>query len=116
MSVQHIAKARVVKVAVGAATGNRLARVLFAGDPVPENVDDEQIKRLLDRGLIEPITDESNEAELPEGDPTDRWSVPQLKQYAGNKGIDLGAAKKKDELLAAIAAAAQPTPPANAGN
>ncbi|MDQ1206201.1 hypothetical protein [Microbacterium sp. SORGH_AS_0862] len=108
MSVQHIAKARVVKVTVGGATGNRLARVLFAGDPVPENVDEDQIKRLLDRGLIEPISEESNEVELPEGEPTDKWSVPQLKKYAGDKSIDLGAAKKKDELLAAIAAAAQP--------
>lgn len=102
MSAQHIAKARVVKVAVGSDSGNRVARILFAGDIVPEGVADEQIERLLERGLIEKV--ESDEVELPEGDPNDKWTGPQLKKYATDNGIDIGAAKNKADVLAAIAA------------
>lgn len=45
---------------------------------------------------------------FPEGDPEERWTNDQLKAYAASKGIELGEAKKKDELLAAIAAATDP--------
>lgn len=47
---------------------------------------------------------------FPEGDPTDAWKVDQLKAYAAAHGIDLGAASKKDEIVAAIAAAKQAPP------
>lgn len=99
---QYAAKSRVVKVAVGSANGNRVARILFAGDIVPDGVDEEQIERLVKRGLIEKV--ETGEVELPEGDPTEKWSGPQLKRYATDNGIDIGAAKNKTEVLAAIAA------------
>ncbi|MEX8058737.1 hypothetical protein [Microbacterium sp. 16-032] len=65
MSTQHIAKARVVKVAVGASSGNRVARILFAGDIVPDGVAEDQIERLLERGLIEAV--ESGDEEVDEG-------------------------------------------------
>lgn len=42
---------------------------------------------------------------FPEGDPADKWTVAQLAAYAAAKGIDLGDAKKKDELLAILAPA-----------
>lgn len=102
MSTQHIAKTRVVKVAVGSDSGNRVARILFAGDIVPDGVDDEQLTRLVERGLIEKV--EAEEEDLPEGDPTDKWTGPQLKRYATDNGIDIGTAKNKADVLAAIAA------------
>lgn len=42
---------------------------------------------------------------FPEGDPEEKWTNDQLKAYAASKDIELGEAKKKDELLAAIASA-----------
>lgn len=37
--------------------------------------------------------------------PWDKMSIPNLKEYAKENGIELGAAKKRDEILAIIAAA-----------
>jgi hypothetical protein len=48
----HMVTGTVVKVSVGTATGNRIARILRHGDIVPEGVDDELLARLADRGLI----------------------------------------------------------------
>lgn len=48
----YIAKAPVVKVSIGAAEGNRVARILREGTPIPDGVTDEQLKSLVDRGLI----------------------------------------------------------------
>jgi len=41
--------------------------------------------------------------ELPEGKPDASWTLPQLKAFASEHGIDLDGAKKKPEILAAIA-------------
>lgn len=41
--------------------------------------------------------------EIPEGDPSDDWKVPQIDAYAAREGIDLGDAKNKADKLAAIA-------------
>lgn len=41
--------------------------------------------------------------DVPEGKPDESWKVPELKAYAAEHDIDLGDAKKKDEILAAIA-------------
>lgn len=46
---------------------------------------------------------ETDEAAIPEGTPTKSWKVPQLKAYAAEQGVDLGAATKKDEILAILA-------------
>ncbi|KAB1647476.1 hypothetical protein F8O06_02750 [Pseudoclavibacter sp. CFCC 14310] len=48
------------------------------------------------------VQDEAEEPALPEGDPSDKWTVGQLTAYAAAHGVDLGDAKKKDELLAAL--------------
>ena len=42
------------------------------------------------------------EPEQPQADPLDEMTMPELKAYAEAHGIDLGAAKKKAEVLAAI--------------
>lgn len=51
---------------------------------------------------------------IPEGDPTDKWTLKELDAYAEREKIDLSSAgAKKDERLAAIVAAkVQDTPPA----
>lgn len=99
----HIAKARVVKVSVGSDTGNRVARILFAGDVVPDGVAGEQLARLVERGLIEKVAEESTEVEVPEGAPAEKWTSPQLKKYAEIHGVDLGTAKNKPDVFAIVA-------------
>lgn len=38
----------------------------------------------------------------PGGDPSDKWTVPELLAYAADRKIDIGEAKKKDEIWGAI--------------
>ncbi len=49
----------------------------------------------------EPAEPEPSE---PAGEPSESWTVPQLRAYAQDKGIDLGEATKKADILAAITA------------
>lgn len=42
------------------------------------------------------------EPEQPQAEPLDEMTVPELKAYAEARGIDLGEAKKKADILAAI--------------
>lgn len=53
MSTQHIVTAAFVKVSIGSPTGNRVAALLHRGDVVPTGVVEDQLERLVDRGLIE---------------------------------------------------------------
>lgn len=46
--------------------------------------------------------DEDAEQDFPLGDPSDKWTVPQLLAYATAHQIDIGDAKKKDEIWGAI--------------
>lgn len=48
------------------------------------------------------VQDDPEDPALPEGDPTDKWTVAQLTAYAAEHDVDLGDVKKKDELLAAL--------------
>lgn len=111
MSTQHIAKARVVKVAVGASSGNRVARILFAGDIVPDEVAEDQIKRLLERGLIETVESGDAGEEVDEG-AYEGVNVTELKKLISerNKGRE-GDAKitpaepgNRPEIVAALLA------------
>ena len=43
---------------------------------------------------------------VPEGEPGEHWTVPQLKAYATENGIDLGGAKAKTDILAKFAESA----------
>ena len=47
--------------------------------------------------------------------PIEKRTVAELKEYAAEHGVDLGEATKKDDILAAIKAAAQPDDPGAAG-
>lgn len=47
-------------------------------------------------------TIENDEPDFPEGDPTEKWKVDQLKAYATAKNIELGDAKTKDDILALV--------------
>lgn len=96
---------RIVKVGIGPATGNRVARILQPGDIVPAGIDQELLQSLEKRGLIEVIPEQDDVVEIPEGDPSDAWTGKQLKAYADANNIDLGQARNKPDVLTAIAAA-----------
>lgn len=53
-----------VKVSIGSAAGNRVARILRDGDVIPEGVDEETLARLFDRGLIVEVPGDLELAEL----------------------------------------------------
>lgn len=73
---------------------------LYRGAPVPSNVSEAEVKRLLDGEFIEKVADA--EPEFPEGEPNESWKVPQLRAYAVAKEIDLGSLTAKPEILAAV--------------
>lgn len=53
-------------------------------------------------GHLDSIGQQEEEPEQPQEEPLDEMKVPELKAYAETHGIDLGEAKKKAEILAAI--------------
>ncbi len=52
-------------------------------------------------------TDAAAATSVPEGTPSDEWTVAALVAYADEAGIGLGQSRKKADVLAAIAAAEQ---------
>ncbi|KIP93386.1 hypothetical protein RU09_06115 [Microbacterium sp. MEJ108Y] len=67
MSTQHIASAAFVKVSIGSPSGNRVAQLIQRGGVIPGGIDEAQLERLVDRGLIEAVdvedADETEEEE-----------------------------------------------------
>lgn len=76
---------------------------LYSGQPVPSNVPDKEIKRLLEGEFIESDGVEDEADSLPDGDPSDEWTVKQLRAYAKAFDVDLGKATSKPDILAALA-------------
>lgn len=75
---------------------------VYGGQPVPGNIPEKEIKRLLDGEFIQSDTAE-DENSFPDGDPSDEWTVKQLRAYAQEQGIDLGKATAKPDIIAALA-------------
>ena len=101
--VTYLANAACVKVPVGPADGHRAARIITRGAVIPDGVEESKLKELLKLGLI---VEQKNSADKP----LNKRTVDELKAYAAENSIDLGDATKRDEILAAIAAAeAEPT-------
>lgn len=88
---------------------------------VVEVVDDDLAAKLVREGSAGPfesrkvaiaaVTDRQQSEDggrvpLPDGEPTDKWTGAQLKQYAADHDIDLGGATRKADILAAITAGA----------
>jgi hypothetical protein len=63
MSTLHIATAAVVKVSIGSPTGNRVAQFVQRGGIVPDGVAEDQLERLIARGLIEVLEVEPEEVD-----------------------------------------------------
>ena len=99
---------RVTGGAVVLPTKDGSERYLYTGAPVDEDAFTEAgIQHAVSVGLITETVAASTQEQvtLPEGDPTEKWTAPQLKKFAADNGIELGEAKKKDEVWSVIAAA-----------
>lgn len=64
MATTYKATAAAVKVSVGPADGNRVARIIRRGGIIPEGVEPEQLKRLAELGLIEKVAEETSAADV----------------------------------------------------
>jgi hypothetical protein len=98
----YVVESAAVQVVAGAR-----AHFIERGAVVPEGVDGDVIARLLSEGMISELpveeeTDEEAPVVIPEGDPTEKWTVAELEAFAADKGIDLSGPNKKPEKLAAI--------------
>lgn len=51
---------------------------------------------------LEAVKQAASEGQLPEGEPDDSWTVPQLQAYAQQNQVDLEGATRKADILAAI--------------
>lgn len=119
MSTLHIVKAAAAKVSIGGAGGNRVAVILRRDDIVPLGVDDEQLARLVDRGILSAVEveDETEEEPTEPGEPIDEGvykgvKVPDLKAEIDtrNEGRDeeskivVAAPKQRPQIVAALLA------------
>lgn len=97
-------------------------RYLYRGAVLPEGVAKGDVRRLLNNGMLAEVevpdgtpAPKSDPTEIPEGDPTDKWTVPQLTAYAEKHGIDLEGATKKAEVAAKVIPPASPAADAESG-
>lgn len=97
-------------------------RYLYRGAVLPEGVSKADVRRLLNNGMLSEVevpdgtpAPTSDPTEIPEGDPTDKWTVPQLKAYAEKHGIDLKGATKRAEVAAKVIPPAAPATGAEDG-
>ena len=88
-------------VAVVRVAGRRVS--VECGGVVPEGADAEHLAHLVSVGLVSKV-EVADEVAPAEAKGIDGMTVAELKEHAAARGIDLGEAGKKDEILAAIRA------------
>lgn len=97
----YTAAAAYVKVEIGPADGNRVARIVRRGNPIPDGVDPAKLSELEDLGLIERVT------VVPEPDPAAAAAAVAAKAEADEKAKAEAAAKAEAEAKAKADAAAK---------
>ncbi|WP_315913584.1 hypothetical protein [Arthrobacter sp. lap29] len=103
MTDSYVAKANVVKVSIGPADGNRVARLIRAGGIIPEGVEQATLDALAQRGLIglvKPVEDDSA-AEKAEA------ATEAVAAAAAKEKADAATAKATADKAAAAKAAAK---------
>lgn len=101
--------------------GPTLTRLLELGGPGLIDVDTRSGRRKTyivpesiakDAGLLDDVDDDGDQPDrpmdFPETEPTESWTVPQLRAYAKYHEIDLGGAMKKPDILTAVTTPEQP--------
>ncbi|GAB2646298.1 hypothetical protein GCM10027169_13100 [Gordonia jinhuaensis] len=67
------------------------------------DTDDENAIAYFERQGYE-VSKAKAKVDIPDGEPSDSWTVAQLKAYAAEHDVDLGDAKNKPDILAVLAA------------
>lgn len=93
----YVAKAAVVKVSIGSAGGNRIARFIRTGGVIPEGVDAAALAALAKRGLIAKV----------KADPAVAAAAKAKADAAAKEAADKAAAEKADAEAAAKVAEAK---------
>lgn len=105
---RYRAAATVVKVSIGSPDGNRIARIIRAGAPVPEGVDPSLLESLHQRGLIEPVEVDTDDQDVDvdehmvfEGPPVKSANRKTWDAFALQAGLtpEIIAGLKKPELM-----------------
>lgn len=100
----YVAKAAVVKVSIGSAGGNRIARFIRSGGVIPEGVDAAALAALAKRGLIAKV----KAAPAPSAAAAAKAKADAAaKEAADQAAADKAAAEKADAEAAAKAADAK---------
>ena len=99
----YIVTAPVAVVTVPLGKNASQVRFLEQGAVVPEQVDQQQIDHLLSVGLI--AADDGQPGDGQPAKPVGEMTVDELKAHAAENGIDLGDARTKADIMAAIQAA-----------
>lgn len=94
-----VVSAPLVYLKVPGVGGGYVSSTFYAGSPVPGNVDAASLQHHIDNGQVEEIAAPKIEPAFPEGEPDESWTVPQLKAYAGYRGVDLADSKSKADIL-----------------
>lgn len=100
MATTYQAAAAVVKVSIGPAGGNRVARFIKRGGIIPEGVEPDSLKLLESRGLIEKVTAAETETSDAEAEAAAAAAAAAAKAEADAKAAE-AAAKAKTSAKAA---------------
>ena len=95
-----VGPAAVVRVAGSRVTIDR-------GATVPDGADEAHLEHLVSVGLVAKV-EVVDEAAPAEPKTVDEMTVSELRAHATARGVDLGEASRKDEILAAVKAAQEP--------
>jgi len=115
---KHIVTAGGVIVHVGKQNEAGVAVHVYQGEYLPAGVIKSDLEHCLRLNLIAPedeaveelagghvveghVVDET--VTVPAGEPSDKWKLPELKQYAANRSIELGSATTKADILVVLA-------------
>lgn len=110
MATTYQAAAAVVKVSIGPATGNRVARFIKRGGIIPEGVEPDSLKLLESRGLIEQVVVVDTETSDADAVAAAAAAAAMAKADADSKAkADAAARAKADAEAKAKAAAAAKT-------
>lgn len=105
MAKLYQVKALVAKVAIGPATGNRIARILKQGDIIPEGVDQAKLEALEKLGMITALQDPAEEAQALADADAKAAAAEETKRKANESRAKTAAEKKAAEKKAADEAA-----------
>lgn len=109
-----MAKSYKVTAAVAVVRVSDTERYIYRGATVPSDATKESIEHLLGVGLIAEVDGSGSGSgdagsggdELPAGDPTEAWTVKQLRAFAAAHDVNLKGASSKEDVLAVLTAPA----------